>query len=223
MGYGTDKALMDLYHALLHRYGPQHWWPGETPFEIMVGAVLTQNTNWSNVEKAIAALKAADCLTPNAIHLLTTEQLAPLIKPAGYFNVKARRLKNLIDWLMDTCSGDLCALQNYSVSRLREELLSINGIGQETADSIILYALDKLTFVVDTYTFRVLVRHGRIDGESDYQQIKDHCESNLPDDLALYNEFHALIVRVGKDHCKPRAKCTECPLEPFEHCLEEPF
>ena len=223
MAPSFNNTLIDLYNALLHRFGPQHWWPGDSPFEIMVGAVLTQNTNWTNVEKAIANLKNANCLTPHAIHNLTHEQLAPLIKPAGYFNLKARRLKNLINWLIQTCDGDLSVLQNYSTSRLREELLSINGIGQETADSIILYAFEKLTFVVDTYTFRVLVRHGRIDADSHYEQIKDYCESNLPDDLSLYNEFHALIVRVGKDHCKPRAKCANCPLEPFEHSLEEPY
>ena len=216
----TGNDLMRFYEALYVHYGPQHWWPGETDFEVTVGAVLTQNTNWQNVEKAIANLKAADLLTPQALDALTEKQLAEYIRPAGYFNIKSRRLKNLIRWLMEEFDGSLETLRDYSIERLREELLSINGIGRETADSIILYALHKPTFVVDTYTYRVLVRHGCIDAESDYEQIKEFFEGRLPEDVELYNEFHALIVQVGKNHCKPRAQCTKCPLQQFEHDRE---
>jgi len=213
--------LMRFYDALLAHYGHQHWWPGRSDFEVMVGAILTQNTNWKNVEKAIANLNTADLLTPPALHALTEKQLAEYIRPAGYFNIKSRRLKNLIRWLMEEFEGSLDPLRDYSIPRLREELLAINGIGRETADSIILYALHKPTFVVDTYTYRVLVRHGCIDAESDYEQIKEFFESRLPDDVELFNEFHALIVQVGKNHCKPRAQCTHCPLAIFAHNLEE--
>lgn len=210
-----------MYDALLAHYGPQHWWPGQTDFEVMVGAILTQNTNWTNVEKAIANLQSADLLCPLALHALTERRLAEYIRPAGYYNIKARRLKNLVRWLIDEFDGSLEPLKNYPIDRLREELLSINGVGRETADSIILYALHKPTFVVDTYTYRIFVRHGCIDPESDYEQIKEFFQSHLPDDVKLYNEFHALVVQVGKNHCKPRARCAECPLETFDHNINE--
>ena len=218
---GIDNNLTEFYEALLARYGHQHWWPGETDFEVMVGAILTQNTNWKNVEKAIANLKTADLLIPPALDALTEKQLAEYIRPAGYFNIKSRRLKNLIRWLMEEFEGSLDPLRDYSIPRLREELLAINGIGRETADSIILYALHKPTFVVDTYTYRVLARHGCIDAESDYEQIKEFFESHLSEDVELFNEFHALIVQVGKNHCRPRAQCANCPLETFAHTIEE--
>lgn len=211
---------MQFYQVLLDHYGRQHWWPGDSPFEVMVGAVLTQNTNWSNVEKAIRNLKQADTLDPHKIDELTPEKLAGLIKPAGYFNIKAKRLKNLIHWFCREYDGSIEELKELSVERLREDLLQINGIGRETADSILLYALEKPAFVVDTYTCRILVRHGCIGAEYDYEQIKEYCQEQLPPDLALYNELHALIVCVGKNHCKPRPQCMDCPLEAFEHTLE---
>ena len=217
----TEK-LMSFYHILLDHYGPQNWWPGDSPFEVMVGAVLTQNTNWSNVEKAINNLKTANVLTPAKINQLSPEKLAELIKPAGYFNLKSRRLKNLVHWFCTQYEASPQLLANLSIGRLREELLSINGIGRETADSIILYALEKPTFVVDTYTYRVLLRHGCIDSDSDYEQIKDYCQSHLPDNVSLYNELHAVIVRVGKEHCRPRPRCQGCPLRKFERFLDEP-
>ena len=216
----STENLHLFYKALLDCYGPQHWWPGDGPFEIMVGAVLTQNTNWTNVEKAITNLKAAELLSPEAIDQMTNEELAKVIKPAGYFNVKAKRLKNLIRWFMQNYEGNMELLAQVRLERLRQELLEVNGIGRETADSIILYALGKATFVVDTYTYRVLVRHGCIDSESDYEQVKDFFERNLPAEEKLYNEFHALIVRVGKEHCRPRPRCNGCPLEQFEHSCE---
>lgn len=216
----SNPKLMQFYDAMFARYGRRRWWPGDSPFEVMVGAVLTQNTNWSNVEKAIANLKAVDLLDPHRIDEMSHDGLAELIRPAGYFNIKARRLKNLVHWFCQEYDGSIDALGACSVDRLREELLGVNGIGRETADSIILYALEKLTFVVDTYTFRILVRHGCLAGESDYEEIKYYCQSQLPDDIAVYNECHALIVEVGKNHCKPRPKCDGCPLVGFEHSLE---
>ena len=218
----NNEKLSCFYQTLLQAYGAQHWWPGDSAFEVMVGAVLTQNTNWANVEKAIDNLKRAKKLEPQAINRLDHDTLAELIRPAGYFNIKARRLKNLIAWFCERYGGDIKALRDGATDILREELLNINGIGRETADSILLYALDKLTFVVDTYTYRVLSRHGCIDIESDYEEIKDYCQSSLPGEVSVYNEFHALIVQVGKRHCKPRPQCAGCPLESFEHTLETP-
>ena len=218
--YG-DTRLNQFYEALLAHYGRQHWWPGDGPFEVMVGAVLTQNTNWNNVAKAIGNLKAAGKLSAEALDELEPNELAVLIRPAGYYNIKARRLGNLVRWFLSEYDGSIEALVQRPVDTLREELLGINGIGRETADSIILYALNKTTFVVDTYTYRVLARHGCIDTESDYEEIKDYCQRNLPEQAKLYNELHALIVRVGKEHCKPRPRCDGCPLERFEHTIED--
>ncbi len=215
-----QETLNAFYKALMTHYGPQHWWPGETPLEIMVGAVLTQNTNWKNVEKAIYNLKAARRLDADVIYRMPMEQLAEYIRPAGYFTVKAKRLKNLMHWLCTHYEGTPESLQPLSVNRLREELLQINGVGRETADSIILYALGKPTFVVDTYTYRILVRHGCLYPEADYDEIKDYFESHLPQDAKLFNEFHALLVQVGKNHCKPRPQCAHCPLETFPHQID---
>ena len=213
--------LMSFYQAMLDRYGSQRWWPAEGPFEVMVGAVLTQNTSWANVEKAIDNLKVAGMLAPERIHSTSQEALADIVRPAGYMNVKAKRLKNLVQWFCEEHAGEFESLDGYSVDQLREMLLSINGIGRETADAIILYALKRPTFVVDTYTYRVLVRHQCLSADSDYEEMKGFFERNLPEEVELYNEFHALIVQVGKNHCKPVARCKGCPLERFEHCLEE--
>ena len=220
MSVDSSDTLMSFYEALLARFGAQNWWPGETRFEIMVGAVLTQNTSWANVEKALGNLKAANMLEPQAIYNAGQEELARTIRPAGYMNVKARRLKNLVSWFCEAQGADFERLAGQAVSDLREALLSINGIGRETADAIILYALQRPTFVVDAYTHRLLVRHLCISPEADYEEMKDYFERNLPTEVELYNEFHALIVRVGKEYCKPVARCNGCPLERFEHCLE---
>ena len=156
----TTEQLTQIYDLLLERFGPQHWWPGDTQFEIIVGAILTQNTNWTNVEKAIANIKAADALSPTALYRVSHEKIAVLIKPAGYINVKAKRLKSFLTWLFDEYDGQLENLEQLSTSRLREELLNIKGIGPETADSIVLYAFNQPVFVVDAYTARVMGRHG---------------------------------------------------------------
>jgi len=209
-----------MYQALLAFFGPQHWWPGETPFEVAVGAILTQNTSWSNVAKAIANLKAAGVLDPIRLHEMELEPLEALIRPAGYFRVKAKRLKNFLRWLCERHGGDLKNLESVRTAQLREELLGISGIGPETADSILLYALNRPVFVVDTYTARVMVRHGLIGPDLDYQQLQDLFMANLEPDVAFFNEFHALLVMTGKDYCKPRPKCPGCPLDRFPHQTE---
>jgi endonuclease-3 related protein len=216
------KELLAWYDAMLERFGPQNWWPARTPFEVLVGAVLTQNTNWQNVSRAIENLRRADLLDPHALDSEPIERLAQHIRPAGYFNIKARRLKNLVRWLVERCGGDVSAMGKLGVPALREELLGVRGVGPETADAIILYAVGLPTFVVDAYTARVLYRHHLIDGEADYEEIKSVFEGALPADVQLYNEYHALLVEVGKRHCRPRARCGGCPLEPFEHEVEPP-
>jgi endonuclease-3 related protein len=217
----TRVRLLGIYRRLFDCFGPQHWWPGETPFEVAVGAILTQNTSWSNVARAIANLKAAGCLDAARLRGLDTAELEKLIRPAGYFRVKARRLRNFIDWLCDNYGGDLGNLEPVKTPRLREELLALSGIGPETADSILLYALNRPAFVVDTYTARVMVRHGLLAPEGlDYHQLQDLFLSNLEPDVALFNEFHALLVMTGKDYCKPTPRCPPCPLDPLPHTVD---
>ncbi len=213
MQMNKTKVLTDIYNSLFKSFGKQHWWPGETDFEVVIGAILTQNTNWSNVEKAIKNLKTAKVFTPKKFHEIKIEKLAELIKPSGYFNVKARRLKNFIEWLFLEYNGSLSKLFKLDCDSLREQLLSVNGIGKETADSIILYAAEKPAFVVDAYTKRVLLRHGLITDDYDYDKVKAVFEDNLPEKVSLYNEYHALIVMVGKYYCKPKMQCEECPLK----------
>ncbi len=205
--------MRHVYQRLFDTLGPQHWWPGETPFEVMVGAVLTQNTNWQNVEKAIGNLREADLLQPAALYAVPVEELEELLRPAGYFRIKSRRLRNLLTFVMDRYNGNLGTMFATSMGALREELLAVNGIGPETADSILLYAGIMPVFVVDAYTHRILSRHGWIDLEADYHQIQDFLQGRLPDDPALFNEFHALLVFVGKHYCRKRSpRCDECPL-----------
>ncbi len=215
-----SETLTEIYELLFERFGPQHWWPGETQFEIMIGAILTQNTSWANVEKAITNLKAADCMTTEKFHSLEVPQLAELIRPAGYYNLKAARLKNFLDWLFDDYGGDLENIERLDTSRLRSELLAVKGVGPETADSILLYAFDRAVFVVDAYTARVACRHQLIEPGTDYEQLQRLFESSLPQDVQLFNEYHALLVRVGKEYCRPKARCPGCPLEKLPHSLE---
>jgi endonuclease-3 related protein len=205
--------LEEVYDRLFAAYGPQNWWPGESPLEVLIGAVLTQNTSWANVAAAIDRLREADLLDPHALFALPPEQLEELIRPAGYFRVKARRLRNLLELLVGRYDGSLEAMFATGLETLRAELLSVNGIGPETADSILLYAASLPTFVVDAYTYRVFARHGWIDFDADYPTIKDHFESGLDRDVQLYNEYHALLVQVGKRHCRKKARCDGCPLE----------
>jgi endonuclease-3 related protein len=215
-----SQLLIKIYQSLLGRFGPQHWWPGETQFEIITGAILTQNTAWPNVEKAIANLKAACLLTPEKLCNIQIQKLAELIKPAGYFNIKAKRLKNFLTWLFKHYDGQLTNLHSVNTSRLRAELLTVKGIGPETADSILLYAFDREIFVVDAYTARVAVRHRLIEPSVDYDRLQQLFQANLPADVRLFNEFHALLVRLGKEFCRPTPKCDGCPLEKLPHTLD---
>jgi endonuclease-3 related protein len=207
-------SLRKIYSRLYARFGPQGWWPGKTPFEISVGAILTQNTNWANVEKAVANLKAARVLSPRKLYALTERQLAELIRPSGYYNVKARRLRAFLSLLCEKYGASLKRMFRLPLEELRQELLSVNGIGEETADSIILYAAEKPTFVIDAYTRRILSRHGFCEPKATYAEIKMIFESALKPDVQLYNEFHALFVRLGKTLCRPRNPfCNQCPLD----------
>ncbi len=191
-----DK-LTELYDRLLDAYGPQHWWPAESAFEVIVGAVLTQNTSWKNVEKAIARLKATGNLDLDHIVALSQDDLAGLIRSSGFFNVKAKRLKNLCEWLQ--LQGGLDELAGWRTGKLRQSLLEINGIGPETADDILLYAFQRPVFVIDSYTRRLLGKLGLIQGTEDYETLRQMFESCLPPDHRLYNEYHALIVRHAKE------------------------
>ena len=206
-------VLQDAFDRLLAAYGPQHWWPGDSALEVVIGAVLTQNTNWRNVEKALDNLREAQLMSVTALHALSNEELAEFIRPAGYYRVKARRLKNLIDRIVDDFDGSLEKLFALGKQDLRDTLLGVNGIGPETADSIVLYAAKLPIFVIDAYTARVLKRHGWIDFDADYHVMQDRFHYEMIEDAALYNEYHALIVRVGKEHCKTKPQCDGCPLQ----------
>ncbi len=210
---GCMNKLRSIYKTLYKFFGPQHWWPGETPFEVAVGAVLTQNTNWGNVEKAIKNLKSAHALSAKDIHEIPANSLSALIRPAGYFNIKAKRLKAFISLLMKNYQGSMARMKHEDIDSLREKLLSVNGIGPETADSILLYALDKPVFVIDAYTKRVLSRHKILEHDKSYEEFQGLFHKSLRKDLKLFNEYHALFVAVGKNYCKPKPRCSECPLK----------
>ncbi len=210
----TAERLLDLYTRMFDALGPQHWWPGETPFEVMVGAILTQNTNWKNVERAIDNLKGAGLLSLDRLAALPTGLLAEYIRPAGYYNIKAGRLHNLLHHIVEHHQGDLDAFLDQDLETLRRQLLGIKGIGPETADSILLYAADRPIFVVDAYTHRILGRHGIIDEDWDYHRIQELFMDHLDTDVQLYNEYHALLVRIGNQYCKKtNPDCAHCPLQ----------
>ena len=211
-GPQTKAILAEMYDALVARFGHRGWWPGDSPFEVCVGAILTQNTAWKNVAKAIENLKAAEALDPFVLHSMPEEDLAKLIRPAGYYNVKARRLKNLLGLIVEQYGGDLDSLFSLPSDELRIRLLSVNGVGFETADSIILYAAGKPIFVIDAYTGRVLKRHGLVDQQADYATMQKFFHRLLPRNTDLYNDFHAQIVAVGHHYCKKKPLCEECPL-----------
>lgn len=208
--------LLDYYQAMLTELGPSAWWPGQTPFEIALGAILTQNTAWTNVEKAIANLRQAGFLDPEALWGLGESELADLIRPAGFFRVKAARVGNFLRFLRQACDLDMDRLRDGTVEGLRPALLEVSGIGPETADSILLYALGLPSFVVDAYTRRILSRHGLVPEDIGYEELRDFFMDALPADPVLYNEYHALIVRTGKTWCARRqGKCPQCPLSGF--------
>lgn len=207
------EKLLQIYKKLYSAFGPQSWWPGETPFEVAVGAILTQNTNWGNVEKAIANLKKNNLLNPAGLHKLPHDRLAILLRPAGYFNIKAKRLKNFIGFLMNEYHGNIVRIKREDLHSARKKLLSVNGIGPETADSIILYALEKPVFVIDAYTKRILSRHNILEIHESYDTFQGLFHSKLKRNVTLFNEYHALFVRLAKEHCRTKPECTGCPLE----------
>jgi len=209
----SGERLVEMFDLLLKGFGPQNWWPADTELEMMVGAVLTQNTNWKNVEKAIQNLKRKGLLSVDALHSLPTNEVAQEIRPAGYFNIKAKRLKNLIQFIMEQYEGTISLFLEEGTQSLREGLLSVNGVGPETADSILLYAARRPIFVIDTYTHRILSRHGMIDEEVGYYELQELFMDHLPDNADFFGEFHALIVRAGKDCCRKKPLCSQCPLE----------
>jgi endonuclease-3 related protein len=209
----TGQQLMEMFDLLLTHFGVQDWWPAETELEVMVGALLTQNTNWKNVEKAIENLKRKGMLTLEALGSVDREELAQAIRPAGYFNIKSKRLKNLIHFVSDHTSGDLSSFLEQDLQTLRQGLLSVKGIGPETADSILLYAAKQPIFVIDAYTHRILSRHGMCEEQAAYHELQELFMDHLPDDSSLFNEFHALIVQAGKTYCRRKPLCSRCPLE----------
>ncbi len=216
-----------MFDLLFDHFGSQNWWPADTPLEVMVGAVLTQNTNWKNVEKAILNLKGKNLLSLDALYDLSDSELANHIKPAGYYNIKANRLRNLIKFIIDQYEGDLESFLSEKDHSLREGLLSVKGIGPETADSIMLYAAQFPVFVVDAYTYRILWRHGMVDEQMSYDELQVFFMDHLTQDTSFFNEFHALIVLTGKDYCRSKPRCNLCPLKdwgptsPHREALED--
>jgi endonuclease-3 related protein len=208
------NSLLEIFDTLLDVYGPRFWWPAETPFEVCVGAILTQNTNWGNVEKAIANLKGEALLSPEALRDVPLARLAELIRTAGYYNVKSGRLKDFIGWLFAEYGGSLNRMFDRELRMLREELLKVRGIGPETCDSILLYAGHKPSFVVDAYTKRLFSRMSLVPENAAYDEVRSLFMTNLPADTGLYNEYHALIVEHCKERCRKKPLCETCPLRP---------
>lgn len=209
-------TLGQFYTTAYSRLGPQHWWPARARFEVIIGAILTQSTAWGNVERAIANLRRERLLTPRALERVPFQKLSRIVRPSGYFRQKAKKLKAFVQFLRREYGGSLERMFRTPTADLREKLLGVHGIGPETADSILLYAGNHPVFVVDAYTKRILARHGMIGEKAGYEEIRELFEQNLPRETKLYNEFHALLVEVGKHWCRPQeARCHECPLGPL--------
>lgn len=205
-------SLLAIYETLNAYFGDLRWWPGDSPFEVIAGAILTQNTAWRNVESVIVKLKSEGHLYPGGILTIDEKTLADLIRPAGYYNIKTRRLKSFIRFLYEEYNGDLDCMFAEDLWRLREKLLTVKGIGEETADSILLYAGNKPVFVIDAYTKRILLRHNIISADATYTEIQNLFMNNLPQSVPLYNQYHALLVNTGKYFCTKNPRCDECPL-----------
>ncbi len=206
------EQIATVFKHLIARYGPQYWWPAGEPFEVMVGAILTQQTTWLNAEKAITNLKRAQALSPEALRRLDLSEVARLIRPSGYYNAKALKLKSLARWLGEYCGDDVGELSAGSTAELRRQLLSIHGVGPETADSILLYAAGKPVFVIDAYTRRIFSRIGLAPNGNSYAAYQALFMDNLTADAGLFNEYHALLVRLGKDVCRKKPHCLKCCL-----------
>ncbi len=208
----VQKILQQIFDQSYAAIGPLHWWPADTDEEMIIGAVLTQNTAWKNVEQAIANLRQVGKLTLRAIHATPEEELAQLIRPTGYFNLKAKRLLSLVRFFMERCGGDLSCLSRNDPATLRRKLLEVYGIGPETADSILLYALKMPIFVVDAYTRRILSRHGLCSAGASYEEIQSLFMRKLPHEEKMFNEYHAQLVAIGNRFCRPHPLCSQCPL-----------
>ncbi len=208
---GTPALLRALYNRLFDAFGPQGWWPGETPFEVALGAILTQNTNWQNVARVLEHLKARGLMDPLRLHRLPAAELAALLRPTGYYHLKAERVQHFLAFLWERAQGSLDRLAEEPLESLRPALLKVKGVGPETADSILLYALQKPTFVVDAYTLRVLSRHGVVAEKTPYEELRRLFMEHLPPEVPLYQEYHALLVGLGKEFCRPRPRCAGCP------------
>jgi endonuclease-3 related protein len=209
---GRREELLNIYELLNGYFGDLHWWPADSPFEVMVGAILTQNTAWTNVEKAISALKKQELLSPDALLRIDETILAEIIRPSGYYHIKAKRLKSLVQFFISEYAGNIDTMCNEDLTVLREKLLNVRGVGPETADSIILYACRKPVFISDAYTQRILQRHHIIPEDTDGSQIRTLFMSHLPNNTSLFNQFHALLVNTGKIFCRTTPKCDGCPL-----------
>ena len=208
----VKARLLRLYVALERHFGPQRWWPGRTPFEIAVGAVLTQHTAWTNAARAITALRAESLLAPRRLHATSEAALARRIRSAGTYRVKARRLKAFTRWLVTRFDGSLAGIRTAPLASVRRELLTVPGLGPETVDAILLYAAGRPVFVADAYARRLLGRHGLLPMDADYERTRAFVEKHLPSDPQLFNEYHALLVAVGKRYCGTTPRCEECPL-----------
>jgi endonuclease III related protein len=213
-----SHTLLEIYHRLFSRYGPQRWWPAEAPFEVIVGAILTQSAAWKNVEKCITNLKAVGVLSPSGLRNLPVSELAELIHSSGYYNAKAVKLKAFVQWFGEKYGDSLDRLFDKDLSRLREELLAIHGIGEETADSILLYAGNKPVFVIDAYTRRVVDRLGVHPNGNKYSHYQKLFMENLPQDVTMFNEYHALFVALCKDTCLKTPQCQVCCLTDICPC-----
>jgi endonuclease-3 related protein len=213
----VQEPLAEIYDRMSAALGPQHWWPAKSPTEVVIGAILTQNTAWTNVQRAIANLKRARCLNWGALRDISHGRLARLIRPSGTYRVKADRLKTFVDVLWNGYGGSLRRLLNGPLDEVRLRLLEIRGVGPETADAILLYAGNRPVFVVDAYTKRILRRHFLIDEGAGYDDVQQLFDSAIPPDVKVYNEYHALLVAVGKRFCRNKARCEGCPLAGLPH------
>ncbi len=214
-----SERIKEFYKLLYERYGPQGWWPAKTELECILGAILTQNTAWKNVERAVDNLRREGLISIEKLALVPVQTLASLIRPSGYFNQKAIKIKNFINFVVENYDGNLKKMFEEDGHKLRDKLLKIKGIGPETADSILLYAAKKPIFVVDAYTYRILSRHALIPEEAGYDEIQELFMDSLPEDSQLFNEYHALLVKLAKEHCKKSPVCEGCPLEYDPHTV----
>jgi len=210
---GASPNVFKIYQKLYDYYGKQHWWPADSKFEIMIGAILTQNTSWRNVEKAIENLKQKNLINPKKLSKLSISELSNLIRPSGFYNIKAKRLRSFLNFINTKYSGSIEKMRQEKVSILRAQLLSVSGIDEETADSILLYGLDKPIFMIDAYTRRIFSRHGYFDAKVRYPSIQKFFMDNLPKKTKIYNEYHALLVKLAKDFCQTKPKCQRCPIK----------